>query len=283
MNTDKLIIALIELRDSKRDFSGQPIDAEAVKKIIETTDDAGEPPFGSGLEFKFISNSTLSETQRIGTYGMIKGASSFIAGKVRSGKHDLEDFGYAFEKIILKMTDLGLDTCWLGGSFKKEEFTGLMDLKPDEIIPAVTPVGVATGRTTLKEKILRFVIGAKKRKPWNEMFFNGQFNDPLSKKECGEYVVPLEMVRLGPSAGNKQPWRIIKDGGYFHFFIERSPSYQALLKNLGVDLQRIDMGIAMCHFELTCRELKLKGCWKESDTSKITTMTNSEYLVSWET
>ena len=31
------------------------------------------------------------------------------------------------------------------------------------------------------------------------------------------------------------------------------------------DMQRIDMGIAMCHFELTCRDLDLKGDWSVDD------------------
>jgi hypothetical protein len=208
---------------------------------------------------------------------MISGANTFIAGKIRKGAFDLEDFGYAFEKVILRLTDLGLNTCWLGGSFKREEFRDLLELKDDEIIPAVTPVGIAGGRKTLKENIIRFVIGAKKRKHWNELFFSDK--GPLTEKDAENYNIPLEMVRLAPSAANKQPWRIIKDGNLFNFFIERSPSYQVLLKQIGIDLQRIDMGIAMCHFELTCKELKLEGEWIRN--VKAVLNKNTEYVISW--
>ena len=53
-----------------------------------------------------------------------------------------------------------------------------------------------------------------------------------------------------------------------------------MLLNL-VDLQRMDMGIAMCHFELTAREAGLKGEWvvKEPEIEKPDGLT--EYTVSW--
>jgi hypothetical protein len=47
------------------------------------------------------------------------------------------------------------------------------------------------------------------------------------------------------------------------------------------DLQRVDMGIAMCHFELTAREAGLSGEWlrAEPDIEKPDSLT--EYVVTW--
>jgi hypothetical protein len=65
-----------------------------------------------------------------------------------------------------------------------------------------------------------------------------------------------EMVRLAPSARNRQPWRIVKQENRFHFFLRRSlPPGGAG----GLDLARVDLGIAMCHFDLTARHLGLAG------------------------
>ena len=51
---------------------------------------------------------------RLGTYGMIKNAKTFIVAIAKKSLgEDLMravDFGYDFEKIVLKATDLGLDT-----------------------------------------------------------------------------------------------------------------------------------------------------------------------------
>ena len=93
------------------------------------------------------------------------------------------------------------------------------------------------------------------------------------------------MVRLGPSASNKQPWRIIQDGSTWHFFLQRTPGYGSgsLVFNLLrlADLQRVDMGIAMCHWELAARELGLQGKWvvKDPDIDKPDGQT--EYIASW--
>ena len=61
---------------------------------------------------------------------------------------------------------------------------------------------------------------------------------------------PLEMVRLAPSAVNKQPWRAVVCGGSVHFFKKGSK----LLASDSLDLQKIDMGIALAHFDMTLRE-----------------------------
>ena len=61
----------------------------------------------------------------------------------------------------------------------------------------------------------------------------------------------MEMVRLAPSAVNKQPWRMVVMDNVVHFYLQRS-------KCFGVgnhDMQKIDLGIALCHFELMAKEL----------------------------
>jgi hypothetical protein len=46
-------------------------------------------------------------------------------------------------------------------------------------------------------------------------------------------------------------------------------------------MQRIDMGIAMCHFELSARELGLAGRWAVSEPGIPTGDGLGEYTVSW--
>ena len=96
--------------------------------------------------------------------------------------------------------------------------------------------------------------------------------------------MPLEMVRKAPSASNKQPWRIIKDQNTWHFYLMRTPGYldNRYLKIMKIeDLQRVDMGIAMCHFELTTRELGLPGDWTILKSRVDQPGPVGEYLVSW--
>ncbi len=88
--------------------------------------------------------------------------------------------------------------------------------------------------------------------------------------------MPLECVRIGPSASNKQPWRIVRNGDAFHFYLSRTPRYE-MIKN--IKLQNIDMGIAMCHFELSARELGLDGGWKVRDPG--IPAGDREYIATW--
>ncbi|MCE5265342.1 MAG: hypothetical protein LLG97_17650 [Deltaproteobacteria bacterium] len=85
---------------------------------------------------------------------------------------------------------------------------------------------------------------------------------------------------MAPSASNKQPWRIIRGrGDAFHFYLKRTPGYESLIKD--IKLQNVDMGIAMSHFDLSARELGLKGNWKVDDPQ--IKSDGMEYIVSWET
>jgi hypothetical protein len=77
------------------------------------------------------------------------------------------------------------------------------------------------------------------------------------------------MVRIAPSASNKQPWRMLKDKNtkLFHLFLQRTKNYPKM--PFGIDMQTLDMGIAMCHFELTCRELAIEGYWQKLKSAEV--------------
>ena len=49
--------------------------------------------------------------------------------------------GYLGEGIILEATSLGLNTCWVGGFFRRESVMKQIDLKNDERVLAITPIG----------------------------------------------------------------------------------------------------------------------------------------------
>ena len=131
---------------------------------------------------------------------------------------------------------------------------------------------------------VRNYLNAKRRRPMDHIFFKQAFSNPLDMNNAGKYAAPLEMVRWAPSASNKQPWRIVRIGDAWHFFLQRTQGYGkgTMLFNILrlADLQRIDMGIAMCHFELTALELGLKGYWQITD-PKIDIPEKTEYSITW--
>jgi len=242
-------------------------------------------PLGAPARFKLAAATEQDRRalKGLGTYGFIKGATGFILGAVKPSEKNLEDFGYLMEQIILFATSIDLGTCWLGGTFTKSSFADKMALDADELMPAVTSVGYISGKPRMVDSLVRRSARSDSRYAWQRLFFDRQFGAALAQEAAGQYAVPLEMVRLGPSASNRQPWRVIKDDAAWHFYLRRSKGYGEGVSGafVAADLQRVDMGIAMCHFELVARELGLAGRWivQEPDISKPNELT--EYVVSW--
>ena len=138
--------------------------------------------------------------EKLGTYGVISGAQAFVAGVVPKNDAKAVQFGYWFEKIVLCATELGLATCWLGGSFNRADFGRKVALSEQEIIPIVSPVGYAAEKRSVMENLVRSMAKSSTRKPWSELFFDQDGQIPLTAETAGDWAVPLEMIQLGPSA-----------------------------------------------------------------------------------
>jgi hypothetical protein len=284
MTYSRPVTDLIKARFSCRRYLEEPISEKDRRQLAGFMAANSTGPFGSPIRFELV---TATEADRralrgLGTYGFIRNPAGFIIGAMEEAKNNLEDFGYAMERIILSATDVGLSTCWLGGTFTKSRFAKKIGMKDRESVPAVTSVGYLAGKPR-DDAIHRWGSGVH-RYTWDVLFFDRQFGTPLPRKTAGKYAVPLEMVRLGPSASNKQPWRIVKSGDAHHFYVQRTPGYResiAFRLFRIADMQRLDMGIAMCHFELTAQELGLVGRWEVDEPAIEKPDAMTEYIASW--
>jgi len=280
------ITELIQQRFSCRRHPERPIEAETQKELKDFLSIMQIGPLGSNCRLDLFAASAQDRQslKGIGTYGVIRNAQGFIVGAMGPGDKNLEDFGYLMEFAILFATDLGLGTCWLGGSFTKSSFAKKIGATAPESVPAVTSVGYIADGSKSEDWIRRRAGGAS-RLPAEKMFFDEKFGQPLQPEQTGDYRTVLEMVRLGPSASNKQPWRIVRQGRNWHFFLQRTPGYGPdswLGRLIGVsDVQRLDMGIAMCHFELSAMERGLRGKWVVEDPNLDKPDKHTEYTVSW--
>ena len=279
---NKSITDIIRQRKSIRSYTDQPIEKDKEASLNKFLSENTTGPFGTRSRFIFIAATAQDKASLKGliTYGMIKNPTGFIIGAVEKQSYNLEDFGYLMEKIILKTTDLGLGTCWLGGTFNTGGFAQKITLQRNEVLPAVTPVGYAVTKLSVIDSVIRNSVGANNRKPWSLLFFKP--DKPLTIEQAGHYATPLEMVRLAPSANNFQPWRIIleSESNMFHFYVKRVPGLKQL-SFMKSDLQRVDIGIAMCHFALTAEEEGLKGIWKVNN-PRLGGMANKlQYIATW--
>ncbi len=284
---DSPITEIIKKRFSCRDYSRDAIDADKLEELQTYIEALPSAPFGSHPRFDLLAatEKDRKSLRGLGTYGFIKNPTAFILGAMLPSEYDLEDYGYLMEMIILHATRLELGTCWLGGTFTKSRFAKKINLTRNETMPAVTAMGEYHSPDQNRRGWTSQTAGSVHRLPWEKLFSNFMLNTPLIRNEAGKYATALEMVRIAPSASNKQPWRILKYNQFWRFYLQRTPGYRKdLIKQILklCDLQRLDMGIAMCHFELSAKELGLNGKWViENDLDK-NPAALTEYLISWE-
>jgi nitroreductase len=285
MHNNQPVIEIIKKRYSCRAYQEKPIEEKTRQRLEEFLSALRAGPLGSAARFALAAatEQDRNSLRGLGTYGFIKGATGFMVGAARPGEKNLEDYGYLMERAILYATAIGLGTCWLGGSFTKSNFAKKISATQEEIVPAVTATGYLAEGGSARDAI-RLRIGGDRRLAWENLFFQESFGAPLAPEAAGDYATPLEMVRLGPSASNKQPWRIIRAGQAWHFYLQRTPGYrEGFLQRLMKvnDIQRVDMGIAMCHFELTAREQGLNGAWVVAEPNLARPDALTEYTASW--
>jgi nitroreductase len=276
---------LIRRRYSCRNYRDTPLAPELREGLEEMLTSIEPGPFGSSPRFALAAATERGRKalKGLGTYGFVRNPPAFIIGAMRPGPKNLEDFGYMMERAVLSATDRGLGSCWLGGSFTKGTFAESISATGDETVPAVVSLGYAErGRVDFGVFTPR---GSRThRLSWESLFFEDRFGAPLPRERAGAFTEPLEMLRIGPSASNKQPWRMISARGAWHLYLQRTPGYRTMLIGRLIaldDMQRLDMGIAMCHFELTAREAGLDGCWEIRDPGLARPDELTEYVASW--
>ena len=252
MNTMEIIRA----RRSVRTFDGTALRPEDARKIIDFAEKA-ENPYDLPITWKLLDakKSGLSSP-------VIAGTDCYIAGKMRQTAHAEEAFGYAFEKVVLFAQSLGIGTTWIAGTMNRPAFERAMELAAGEVMPCVSPLGYPAKKLSLREVLMRKGVKADSRLAFGELFFEGAFDRPLTEEAAGKLAPALEAVRLAPSAVNKQPWRAAVCGERVHFYEKRSRGY---VSDNGWDIQKIDMGIALCHFELAAKECGVDAAFELGD------------------
>jgi nitroreductase len=262
------IIETIRKRRSVRTYTGEPLSEEHVAQVKQFVNQL-QAPFGVKARIEMISTNASEKPIKLGTYGWIKNAAEYLALIYEDAPFAETAAAYMFEEVILFCTDLGLGTCWLGGSFNRNDFKKQLQLKTNEVLRIVSPVGYAGDRKRfLEQYIVRADEKHSSRKPFGDLFFENNFDSPLTEGGAGQFLTPLAMVRLAPSANNKQEWRVLVDDKTLHFYKKPYLRFDA-----------IDMGIALCHFELTCRELGIEGRFELLN--DYPDGGNLQYVISW--
>ena len=231
------LLEIVKGRKSVRTFDGKQVwkkDLDLLKEYMDTISN----PFGIPVRFVLLDAAEHGLSSPV-----LSGETMYVTGLVEKDPYAEVAFGFSFEKLVLYAWSLRIGTVWIGGTMNRDKFEKAACRKEGEIMPCVSPLGYPAKKKSIKETMMRKGTRADTRLPADKLFFQDRWEQPLAIP--ADLTDVFEMVRWAPSAVNKQPWRIVMKDGVFHFYERKDKGY---VNEMFGDLQKIDVGIGLCHF-----------------------------------
>jgi len=223
----------IEARHSVRAYKDQPLAEEVVKRLEEEIAEVNQT---GSLHIQLIRNEPKAFQGTLAKYGKFRNVTNYM---VMAGKKsdDLDErIGYYGEHLVLLAQTLGLNTCWVGLSYKKIPDTYVLD--EGEVIKAYIAIGYGeTQGSSHKIKTVEQVNRTAVRTLGSSK--NASDITPLW------YTKGIEAALLAPTAVNQQKFS-------FEYVGTNNGRHQVRAKK-GISMigyTQIDLGIAKYHFEI---------------------------------
>lgn len=125
----------IRVRHSVRQYTDQPIDNETIATLQEKIQALNAE---SGLHIQLVTNEPQAFDSFMAHYGKFSGVRNYFA-LIGSDDNLDERCGYYGEQLVLLAQQLGLNTCWVGMTFKK--VVKVLDIRKGEKLTAVIALG----------------------------------------------------------------------------------------------------------------------------------------------
>ncbi|ULQ59746.1 hypothetical protein K7I13_15040 [Brucepastera parasyntrophica] len=204
----------IAQRKSCRKYETQPLEHSIINEIEDAIKGFDVLCPSVPLEYRFSKKTK-------GRFNAEAPQYLVISGQGKAG--EMENTGFLFEQLVLWLDAMEIGSVWLGSSKDLETQNTEKDI-----------ITLAFGRTTeqvhrTKDKFVRKPIGKITNAPDD---------------------VCIQAAHLAPSGVNTQPWYFEKKGGKVMVYEQKlKPPVSLMYK-----LSDIDMGIALCHYALACKE-----------------------------
>jgi nitroreductase len=223
----------IEARHSVRAYKDQPLAEDVVKRLEEEIAEVNQT---GSLHIQLIRNEPKAFQGTLAKYGKFRNVTNYM---VMAGKKsdDLDErIGYYGEHLVLLAQTLGLNTCWVGLSYKKIPDTYVLD--EGEVIKAYIAIGYGeTQGSSHKIKTVEQVNRTAVRTFGSSK--NASDITPLW------YTKGIEAALLAPTAVNQQKFSFEYVGN-----TDGLPQVRAKKGFSLVGYTHMDLGIAKYHFEI---------------------------------
>lgn len=209
------LLEAIQKRHSVRSYTTKRLDITIANELTTFIDDCNAK---SGLHIQLCLNEPNAFNSFLARYGSFKNVMNYIAIVGAKEKRFEEICGYWGERIVLKATQLGLSTCWVGVTYSKRK--SACKVNPGEKLCCVIALGYGeTDGVPHKSKPLESVCKVDGKMP--EWFKKG-----------------MEAALLAPTALNQQKFFFTLQGN----IVTAKSGYGSYTK--------LDLGIVKSHFEI---------------------------------
>ena len=131
------LIEAIRQRHSVRHYTTQDIEPEKVEALQQLVNNYNA---NSGLHIQLITNEPRSFGESLlARYGKFSNVKNYFAMIGKKGDKLDETVGYYGEKLVLEAQMMGLNTCWVGLSYKK--ISSVLNIGDGEKLVCVISVG----------------------------------------------------------------------------------------------------------------------------------------------
>jgi nitroreductase len=253
------MIEAINSRKSVRNYKTESLTAEDLRKVKIIINKAN--PLNSNIPmgvFLIEEGGKITDTFKglIGKYTKVT-APHYIAFTSEIKEGHLENIGFIGEEIVLKLTELGLGTCWVGAAIKEDQFKNIVKVQPNQNYIIIVAFGYPAQELKAVEN--------RKRLDKSKVV-SGTYED--------QYETIVQAFIDAPSAVNSQPWKLLINQNKFDLYLENR---SFLTKKLLKDMNHVDMGIGLSHLYHSAIELGYKVELKQTSHEHLA---SSPYIIS---
>ena len=243
-------------RKSVRDFKNKKIGHKAFEDIKAYCNELENEEDRNNFEFMFFEegDSIFEFLKGLGGYaGVMIKSPHYIGLNIRDDKEESIIYGgYYMEKLITKLTNLGLGSCWV--SIRDVDLKTKKELfhMEDGNIDYLLAIGYPIAKNPFVVKPFSSRLGIE------NILFEDKIGNSIKIDELeGRGLDDLfYYIRFAPSSYNNQPWRFILKDHKLILLLAYLPEEE---------LNLIDAGIIMYYFESLVKSIGINNKWKLMD------------------
>ena len=212
------LLDAIKARHSVRKYTDKPIEMAKVGALKAEMERINAD---AGLNIQLVLDEPKAFSTGMWKYGQFSGVRNYFVMAGPKGKDAEEKIGYYGEELVILAQTLGLNTCWVGLTYKK--IPGTFTLRDGDIVHCVIALGYGT------------IPGVQHPLKPAEGFYECEGVPPRWFQDG------LEAALLAPTAVNQQKFKFILHPGNV---VETKTSFSM------AGYVNIDLGIVKYHFEV---------------------------------